>query len=214
MDPASLYLRTFFGARPFASQELDSLAERMGVSPSQSPNPSERYFVTGARSVTAASLGNKVLFGRRYYERLSGDERLAVAAHEFAHMMDHDDGRSRVASLTLGLSLVLTFAALVAFHSLLLAESAFCASFLAMIRILSSRELERGRLQELRCDSLAASLVGGGPMISSIRLAESMEARRSGRGLLRRSRADHDPAFEERTRAIMATCVASQRRTG
>jgi Zn-dependent protease with chaperone function len=197
-------LRTFFGAKPFDSSELDSLAERMGVMPSLGRNPRDRYFTTGARDVTAATLGSKVVFGKSYFERLSDDERLAVCAHEFSHIMDHDNERSKIASSSLGVSLILVTAAFLGSHSVLLAESVFCVSFLGLAGILSSRDAERSRLQELRCDNVAASFVGGGPMIASIRLADSMLIQKSRRSLLRRSRRNQSPTVDERASAIMA----------
>ena len=202
MNLGSLYLLAFFGAKPFDSADLDSLAQRMGVLKLMSPNTRERYFITSANGFTAAALGNKVVFGRPYYERLSDEERLAVSAHEFGHILDRDNCRRKIASKTLLVSLALTVATFLAFHSVLLTESVFCLAFLGLMRILSSRDVERSRLQELKCDSAAASMVGVEPTITSIRLADSMLARRSGLRLF--SRSSTDPSVEERTDAIMA----------
>jgi Zn-dependent protease with chaperone function len=204
MDLASFYLRTFFGAKPFGSPELDSLAKRMRVLHLMSSNPQDRYFTTDAKTVTAVNLGNKVVFGHLFYERLSEDERLAVSAHEFAHILHHDDRRGVIAVSTLGVSLVLTAAIFFAVHSVLITEVFFCLSFLGLMWIRSSRDADRSRLQELKCDSMAASFVGGQPMISSIRLAESLLVQRSGVGFFRRTRKNGDPTVEERTRAIVA----------
>ncbi len=89
MDTGSLYLRLFFGAKPFESPGLDTLAGRMNALHLLSRDPRERYYMTRAR-VPAVSLGNKVLFGARYYERLTESQRLAAGAHEFAHILGKD----------------------------------------------------------------------------------------------------------------------------
>ena len=203
MDLTSFYLRTFLGARPFGSSELDSLAERMNVLHLLSGNPRDRYFTTGARAVSAANLGNKVVFGRLFYDSLSEDERLAVGAHEFAHILHCDNRRGAIAISTLGVSLVSAAATFLAAHSVLLAELFFCLSFLGLMWIRSSGDVEKSRLEELKCDSVAASFVGGPPVVRSIRLADSMRTQRSRAGLFRGPRRDLDPGVEERASAIM-----------
>lgn len=202
MNATSVYLRVFFGAKPLRSTELDSLAGRMGVLDRLSSDPLDRYFVTDARSVTAVSLGNKIVFGRSYFDRLSEDERLAVGAHELAHKLEHGNRRANMVWSTLAASSVLMALIFLAFHSLLLTESAFCLSFLGVMRIRSSREVEKGKLQEIRCDGLAASFVGPEPMIGSLRLAESMSTETSKRNLWRRFGRVSASATEERIRAI------------
>jgi Zn-dependent protease with chaperone function len=204
MDATSLYLRVFFGARPFTSSGLDSIAESMGTSGLLSQDKGNRYFITPAKNVTAASLGNKVLFGRLYYERLTEKERLAVGAHELAHMLEEGSSRSRTATLSLGISVVLTAIVYLSVHSLLVSEIAFCASFFPLISILSSRDQERRRLEELRCDGVSASLVGGLPLIASIRMAESMLFENARRPSFLRSRKKTSPTADERASAIMA----------
>jgi len=204
MDPSSWYLRAFFGAKGLQSAELDSLAERMGVMPLLSSDPLNRYLLTRAKNVTALSLGNKIVFGRSYYERLTDEQRLAVGAHELGHILEEDKGRLNIAWSTLAASSALTVASFLALHSVLLAESVFCLSFLGAMRVLSSREVERGRLQELKCDNLATSFVGGEPMIASLRIAISIRNQKSGRRFLRRLNKSPVSAVEERISAINA----------
>jgi hypothetical protein len=203
MDLTSFYLRTFLGARPFGSSELDSLAERMNVLHLLSGNPRDRYFTTSTRAVSAANLGNKVVFSRLFYDSLSEDERLAVGAHEFAHILHCDNRRGAIATSTLGFSLVSAAMTFLVTHSVLLAESFFCLFFLGLMWIRSSRDVEKGRLEELKCDSVAASFVGCSPVVRSIRLADSMRIQRSRPGLFRGSRRGVDPGVEERATAIM-----------
>jgi Zn-dependent protease with chaperone function len=204
MDLTSWYLRSFFGAKGVRSPELDSLAERMGVLPLLSRDPADRYLITKAKSITALSLGNKVVFGRSYYDLLTDAQRLAVSAHEFAHMLEKERGRWSIAWSTLAISSLLTVGTFLALHSVLLSESVFCLSFFGTIRILSSREVERGKLQELRCDNLATSFVGGEPMIASLRLAVSIRNQSPRRSFLRRLSKSPMSAVEERISAIDA----------
>ena len=203
LDFTSLYLRAFLGAKPFGSPEIDSLAERMGVSRSLSTNHQDRYFVTGARGVAAATLGKKIVFGRAYFERLADKERIAAAAHEFAHILDNDNDRWRISVWTLGVSLTLMIAAYGAFRSELLSECVFCASFFVMMGTLPSQR--RGsKVRELKCDSIAVSYVEGESMITAIRLAESILTPKSRLTALPWSKRRPSPTSEERADAIMA----------
>lgn len=207
MDAASLYLRTFFAAKPFASSDLDSIAESMGVSALLSEDRGDRYFITPAKRITAASLGNKVLFGRSYYQRLTERERLAAGTHELAHMLEKDNPRTRTAAVSLGTATMLAVVVYISIHSLMLSEIAFCTSFFPLISTLSSWDEERSRVQELKCDGISASLVGGTHMISSIRTAESMLSENSRRPSFLRARRKTSPTADERANAIMALVV-------
>lgn len=223
MDFTSLYLRAFFGAKAFASDDLDALAERMDVSRLMSKDRrKDRYFITSAKSVTAANLGNKVVFGRSYYDRLSQQERVAVSAHEFAHMLSKDKNRRRnVVSAILVLSAVAALTVhLFSSSSVLPAECAFCASFLASMAIVSSKDAERSRIQEITCDSVAVGFVGAEHLLRSIRVAGAMVSRRSkflslvslrttrGRNIVEND--NFDPLIEERATALLAHVATRQ----
>ncbi len=204
LDLTSLYLRLFFRARPYSAPQLDSLAETMGVVQLMSSSPLERYLISDSTSVAALSLGNKIMFGRSYYQKLSEEERLAVSAHELAHIKEQHNRRLMVALVALVSSVAFATTTLLALHSVLVTESVFCISFLGVVRVLSSREAERSRLEELRCDSAAASLIGGQHMISSIRLAESMFVRKPRRGLRGWFSTKLNGGAEERISALVA----------
>jgi hypothetical protein len=177
MDLTSLYLRTFFGARAFASSELDALAQRMGVLGRLSSDCNDRYFIVGANRVAAANVGNKLVFGRRYYYSLNDEQRLAVGAHEFAHSLNDRNERLKIASSSLAVSVTVALVAFIALPSVLLAEMAFLGSFLPMMGLLASRESGRNMNEELECDRVAVTYVNGPAMISSIRMAGSMSVR-------------------------------------
>ena len=174
MDLVSVYLRVFFGAKPFASDELDSLALRMGLLDQLSADPGERYFIINGKSVTAANVGNRIVFGSRYYGSLTGDQRLAVGAHEFGHSLFHRKERLMIALSSVSSSLLTAAAGFLATRSLLASELFFLCSFFLVIGVLSSREARNGLKDEVQCDGLAVSFVGPEPMIASIRLAETM----------------------------------------
>jgi Zn-dependent protease with chaperone function len=182
MDSASLYLRLFLRAEPFESAELDSLAGRMDALRLLSSNRRERYFRTHV-GVAAMSFGNKVVFGARYYDKLTASQREAVGAHEFAHMLggDYRDKRRRVVLPSLAVPLILSVGSFLAARSALVAELAFVAWFLFCFVLLSRRNAMKFREQELRCDSVAASFVEGQQLIDAIRICESMSRPRGGR---------------------------------
>jgi len=204
MDLVALYLRIFFGARPFASGEFDSLAATLGVLNRLSPDKGKRYFIVNAKSVTAANVGGKVVFGRRYYGSLTNAQRTAVAAHEFGHSLAHDNERLKVAATSVLASLAGTAAGFLATRSVLVAELCFLCFFFVVMGVLSSREASNGLMEEIQCDSLAVRVAGKEPMIASLHLAQAMSPPRfmhwPGKGI--RS------VVEERTAAIMA--LASQ----
>lgn len=191
MDITSLYLRAFFGARPFASSQLDTLAERMGVSGLQSPDPQKRYFITNTKGVTAANVGDKIVFGRLYFESLSDEQRLAVGAHEFAHSLDRHNERLNVAAGSLLGSSASAATAYALSGSVLIAELAFLVSFFVAMGILSPREAVKNSHRELQCDRIAVSFVSSEAMVSSLRLAETHTKPRF-------------PTVEERASAIMS----------
>lgn len=197
MDLTSLYLRAFFGGRPFKSSELDSLAHRMGVAEELSPNPGHRYFLLRASHMSAANVGNKIVFGERFYERLTNEQLLAVAAHEFAHSMHHN-GRAKVASASLVVSAALTLAALVGTGSLLIAEVAFIALFFPLMGGLSYASSRSNGDEESACDNLAASFVNSEAMASSIILAQEMSARR-----FRLWPRNRNPPVDERAKRLL-----------
>jgi Zn-dependent protease with chaperone function len=206
MDLASLYLRAFFGARPFISDELDSLADRMRVSQFLSSDRADRYFMTRAKRFTAVTFGRKVVFGSKYYEQMSAEQRLAVGAHEFAHVLKGENRRSRIALSSLGVSAAFTAFVYIAFQLPLASELAFCATFIGLMTALSSKEVERSRLEELNCDSVSASYVSGDAMIGSIRLAESMLTSTPRRVLFRTVGSTY-PSLRERTDALASKAV-------
>ncbi len=155
MDLTSLYLRLFFRARPYSAPQLDSLAETMGVVQLMSSSPLERYLISDSTSVAALSLGNKIMFGRSYYQKLSEEERLAVSAHELAHIKEQHNRRLMVALVALVSSVAFATTTLLALHSVLVTESVFCISFLGVVRVPlleRGREIQTRRTQmRLRC---------------------------------------------------------------
>jgi hypothetical protein len=201
MDASSIYLRLFLGAKPFASSEMDLLAQRMDILHLLSRNPKDRYFTTRAR-VAAASFGNKVLFGMKYYTSLAENQRLAASAHEFAHIMDKDHKRWYMVFLSLVVSTALTLAVFLGTRSFLLGESAFAFGFLAIISMLSWIDAEGNRSQELQCDRVAAGYVDAEALIAAIAMGESMLSPKAKKGLYYRLGTNGYPTLEQRVRAI------------
>jgi hypothetical protein len=177
MDAGSLYLRIFFGAKPFESAEMDSLARRMNVSGKMSENAGQRYFLAKG-NVSALSIGNKLLFGARYYAKLTERQRLAVAAHEFGHLLgrDGEDRRKRVVAPAAFLSLVFSTSSFAMSRSVLLLEFTLIAVFLLSTSFFSMVYSRRYHKQEMLSDELAASFVDGEALVEAIRTAESLAA--------------------------------------
>jgi Zn-dependent protease with chaperone function len=179
MDAGTLYMRVFMGAKPFESSELDSLAEKMNVRSLMSKDAKARYFVTRSRRVAALSLGNKVLFGSRYYLSLTDTQRLAVVAHEFGHLLarDSEDRRRRVVAPSALLAASAALSSLVVTRSALLIECVLAVTFLASVTLFSAAYSEQYHEQEMRSDRVAASFVDGQALVEAIQAAESLLSR-------------------------------------
>lgn len=205
MDAGALYLRVVLGAKPFSSSELDSLAQQMGAAERQSSNPKERYFATKMK-VAAFTFGNKLLFGSNYFESLSNTQRLAVAAHEFGHVLGDNGERKRrliVPSTAIGVLLAVLFS--VAIGSMIALTLASVLGFLAAVAILSSLDSGRYLRHEMSCDKLAATHVDGQALVEAIHIAESMQ-KTNAKGMASFWRkAGGNPATKARIDAILAS---------
>jgi Zn-dependent protease with chaperone function len=211
VDAGTLYLKVFLGAKAFTSSEMDSLAESMGVSPLLSGDE-ERYFLTKT-NVTAFSFGNKLLFGARYYGRLTESQRLAVAAHEFGHVLG--DGGERRKRLVLPAISVSALMAILIFLGMGSMVALVCASLLALMGatlILSSLGSDRYLRHEMSCDRLAASFADGQALVEAIRAAEalSLEKARMRRLASIRRRVGTRPSTNLRVDAILGLKGSSQ----
>jgi Zn-dependent protease with chaperone function len=178
MDAGTFYMRVFMGAEPFESSEMDSLAEKMKVRPLMSKDTKERYFLTKSRRVAALSLGNKVLFGSRYYRSLTDAQRLAVAAHEFGHVLarDSEDRRRRVVTPSILVAALSSVSSVAVTRSALLLECVLAISFLASVMLFSAAYADHYHEQEMRSDRMAATFVDGEALVEAIQAAESFMA--------------------------------------
>jgi Zn-dependent protease with chaperone function len=202
MEAGTLYLRLFLGAKSFRSSDMDSLADKMQVSCLMSRNANERYFLTKT-DMAALSLGNKVLFGARYYQTLTDKQRLAVTAHEFGHLLAKDGShrRKRVVAPALVVSVMLASLSFVLTGSPLLLECILAIAFLGSLMIFSAAYSDYYRRQEMRSDHLAASYVDGEALVEAIQAADSLVATRMKKKKIRAIAGRH-PATELRVEAI------------
>jgi hypothetical protein len=181
VDAGGVYLRVFLGARAFKSSELDSLAESMSVSSHLSSNAGERYFLTKT-NVAALSFGNKLLFGARYYASLTEGQRLAVAAHEFGHVLG--DGGERMRRLVfpaVAVSVLFAFAVVVGTGSILALIFASALGFTGAVAALSTIDSDHYLRHEMSCDRLATSFADGEALVQAIHVAESLRNARTSR---------------------------------
>lgn len=175
MDAGGLYLRVFLGGRSFKSSELDSLAKSMGVSDRMSRDSKERYFMTKAK-VPAFTFGNKLLFGAGYYQTLTESQRLAVAAHEFGHVLgDSGEVRKRLVAPAAAVSVLLGVLVSLAMGSLAALTIVSVSGFIAAVAILSSIDSDHYLRHEMSCDKLAASFADGEALVEAIHVAESLQ---------------------------------------
>jgi Zn-dependent protease with chaperone function len=211
VDAGTLYLKVFLGAKAFKSSEMDTLAESMGVSPLLSGDE-ERYFLTET-NVTAFSFGNKLLFGARYYGRLTESQRLAVAAHEFGHVLG--DGGERRKRLVLPAISVSALMAVLIFLGMGSMVALACASLLALMGatlILSSLGSDHYLRHEMSCDRLAASFADGQALVEAIQAAEALSLQKARRRRLASlwRRVGAHPSTNLRVDAILSLKGSSQ----
>jgi hypothetical protein len=210
LDAGTLYLRIFLGAKPFKSAQMDSLAERMDVSGLMSTRSDERYFLTNS-NMAAISLGNKLLFGARYYGSLTERQRLAVAAHEFAHVLGKDGAhrRNRVVLPAAVVSALLGTAGFAITNSLLALECILACTFVLSAVLFSSAYSGHYSDQELRSDDVAATFVDGESLVEALTAAESMVAKK-----VRTAGGGKHPATPKRVEAIRSRAVRPERSIG
>jgi hypothetical protein len=204
VDAGGVYLRVFLGARAFKSSELDSLAESMSVSDRLSSDVGERYFLTNT-NIAALSLGNKLLFGSRYYSSLTEGQRLAVAAHEFGHVLG--DGGERIRRLVVpavAVSVLFALAVVVGTGSIVALLFASLLGFTGAVAALSTIDSDHYLKHEMTCDKLAASFADGEALVQAIHVAVSLRNARTNRLASFWRRIGTDSSTRLRVDAILA----------
>ena len=221
-------LPPYSGAKPFISNDFDSLAVKMSALQMMKNDPADRWFkVRTLGGALATSSRDWVFFDSRGYDALSEQQRLAVAAHELTHIRarDADHQRRHVAFpgyVIWGTSFVLTSAQIFAVlptglpmgARLIVIILGFVASFFIWIVCLIILLLLNGRWRkaaELRCDLVAASVTSGEDMIAALGAQEALlspELRKSLRYRVN-NRLFPYPSFRERVEAIRACGSAS-----
>jgi Zn-dependent protease with chaperone function len=209
VDAGGLYLRIFLGARAFKSSNLDSLAESMSVSSRLSSDAGERYFLTKT-NVAALSFGNKILFGARYYSNLTDNQRRAVAAHEFGHVLgDGGEIMRRLVIPAVAISVLFTLAVFVGTGSALALMFASVLGFVGAATVLARVDSDHYLKHEMSCDKLAASFVDGEALVEAIHAAESLRNARTNRLASFRRHVGTNPSMRLRIDAILSLKTSS-----
>jgi Zn-dependent protease with chaperone function len=205
---------------PFESADFDSLASQMEVLPRLSPNRLQRWYKARLGGALAVSRKDKVFFDFGAFEKLTEPQRLAVAAHELAHIREGDYSytRSRIVVPTLVVAAVVFMISLWLVYSRTpryIVESdpdglvivPLIPSALAFWLFGMFFRLLQGswrRKAELRCDVLAATYCDGNALIEALRYQETLLTPKQKRSLRRRiaSRLQPYPSQQEREEAI------------
>jgi Zn-dependent protease with chaperone function len=78
----------FSDAEPFTSEPLDKLAQTMGANAVLNKDKDSRYYLTkGNRQGCTALFNGTFVFDKKWYQKLSSEELLAIGAHEFNHII-------------------------------------------------------------------------------------------------------------------------------
>jgi len=78
-------------AKPFQSDSLDRLAKTMNATKILKKGKLKRYYKVPNLIRGCMSYFDAILFDAKYYNNLSSEERLAVGAHEFNHIIQNHD---------------------------------------------------------------------------------------------------------------------------
>ncbi|MGA2664836.1 MAG: hypothetical protein ABSF83_07835 [Nitrososphaerales archaeon] len=113
------------------------------------------------------------------------------------------------------MSFSLALAALLETGSALLCELVCLAGLLATLSLSSRLDAERSRRRELRCDSVAASFVGGRELIEAIEIGESLSRPIESRSRRRpRTSVGAHPPLHERIETIGRAGATAEPRPG
>ena len=177
-------------AKPFQSETLDKLAEKMQASKILKNGELERYYKAPSLQRRSTVYNDRVFFDTEYYNMLSSIEITAVAAHEFSHIKNNHYFRrfARVMCppLIIGLAIIGTLLAnseLVNstpfFHSLLgnLILITLFISPLSLLIVSVYINAKWLRQLETDCDLSAAKFVNGEAMISALNKLKKLESK-------------------------------------
>jgi len=206
----SIYLRLWFGAKPFESPELDSLAQRMSVLQKMDPNPKERWYV--GRGYVGYSTMNRVFFGSRMLSSLNDSQRIAVAAHELVHIREGD---TRHALWRISIPSYMVFLGLLVLSTWAGRASAITmvgalVGLIACLAILTQANAGWRRAAELRCDVVASSFIDGRDLIEALRIQNSFISPKLRKSLGFRFGSRLYPSQAEREEAILRVVARGQ----
>lgn len=171
-----------YKAKPFASDLLDNLAEKMNCKTILERPPLQRYYKVGVLQPCSLSYNDIVLFDTKYLETLSPDEFLAVGAHEFTHIIERH-GIKRFCRILLPAIILAPIVSLAELmnKSLLLKNGllsqigitpivalSFAFSFVALLILCSYISAPWNRQKETECDINAAKYTNRQAVISAL----------------------------------------------
>jgi len=172
--------RLLFSAQPFTSESLDKLAQTMAVNTTLKKGKNARYYLAKGNPSGATALPNgTIVFDKKYYQMLTPEERLAIGAHEFNHLVKKHARKKLfrivVPSLVIPVVVILLTSALgTTFHLFEISSysvmSGIATVFSFLFALVGSCYLNAPwqRRQETECDMSAVQFGYGEAMITAL----------------------------------------------
>jgi Zn-dependent protease with chaperone function len=204
-----------YKAKPFASEPLDKLAEKMNCKAILERSPLQRYYKVGVLQACSLSYNEIVLFDAKYVETLSPDEFLAVGAHEFTHIIKRHGIKRFCRMLLPGIILAPVVSLTVTMNKALLLkitllnqigmtpiiEFSGAFSFVALFLVCLYINAPWNRQRETECDINAAKCTNREAMISALNKGSKIHSL-DRKGLIYRLSPKLYPSLDQRIKNI------------
>lgn len=218
MGILSSFICFIYKSKPFPSQPLDSLAERMDCRAILERAPLKRYYKVRFLQTCCLSYNDIVLFDAKYIEMLSADELIAAGAHEFTHIVNRH-GIKRFCRILLPPIILASLVSIIVFmNQRVLLKIALLSqigllpfialslslSFLIILLISFFANAKWNRQKETECDLNAVKFSNGEAMISALIKANQLHPVNE-KGFVYRVSPKFYPPIEQRINNIRLT---------
>lgn len=193
---------------PIENEDFDLIAYKMEVQNVLPKDKQRRYFRVSRNLSSIATHSNALVFGDRVYSALTPTQRVALAAHEFAHIKRKDLAHKfrRYQLPSVGLWIVFLVTSYAIFRTLSVVGVCLFVGLPIALTILPMLiellDAERLREVELRCDEEAASYIDGSELIGALRIADSIMSSAAKRNPFRKLFARLYPTLDERSKTL------------
>lgn len=188
-------------AQPRENPALDALAERMNARSILKKDRLHRYYTSSLLPIPCLAYSDGLVFNENYYQMLSADEVLAVAAHEFNHIAKNHIAKRLPRTVLPAAVFAFAIGYLFSIYSasLLFIASATGLSFFLSLFASYYVNAKWFRKQETESDLSAVEYANGAAMISALSMLRPQKT-----GWLLKLMPHIHPTIEQRIHDIQA----------